>query len=80
MARPRRLVVPTLLAIGKGGNAQSKLVSSGVGGLRGPGMDGFRAVGNGDRDPEEALMGEAMELCPLLVGVNSPGKAGGRTV
>lgn len=80
MARPRRLVVPVLLAMGNGGNAQSRFVSSGVGGLREPGIDGLREVGNGDRGPEDALTGEAIELCPLLAGVTSPEKGGGRTV
>jgi len=62
-----------LFAVGKGGKAQSRFVSSGEGGRRGPGNDPLRKLLNGDLEPDDALKGETMELCPLLAGVSSPG-------
>lgn len=62
-----------LLAVGKGGKAQSRFESSGEGGRRGPGNEALRKFVNGDLEPEDALTGETMELCPLLAGVSSPG-------
>lgn len=61
-----------LFAVGKGGKAQSRFVSSGDGGRRGPGNDPLRRFVNGDLEPEDALIGEIMELWPLLAGVSSP--------
>jgi hypothetical protein len=67
----RPLVVAALPGIGNGGKAQSRFVSSGEGGRRGPGSEPLRVEGNGDLGPEPALMGDAIELCPLLAGVSS---------
>ena|SRR5271156_1407742 len=68
--------------VGKGGNAQSRLVNSGD---SGGGMSGrvIPRTGNlnGDRKPEVALLGEeACEVCPLLFGVSSFGMMRGRSM
>lgn len=68
------LFVVAALDMGNGGKAQSRLVSSGEGGRRGPGTDPLRTACHGalGPGPEPALAGEAKELFPLLPGVSSP--------
>jgi hypothetical protein len=61
--------------VGKGGKAQSRLVSSGEGGPRGAAIAVFLGAFHGDRRPV-ALTGELMEPLPLLAGVSSPAKEG----
>lgn len=79
VALSRRRAVFAFAVMVNGGKAQSRLESSGDGGLRGPGIDPFPTLGHRGFDPEVALTGETIELCPLLAGVSSPWKAGGRT-
>jgi hypothetical protein len=69
-------LVPFEPVVGKGGKAQSRLVNSGEGGLRGAAIAVFLGAFHGDRRPV-ALTGELMEPLPLLAGVSSPAKEGG---
>ena len=59
-------------AMGKGGNAQSRFVSSGEGGLRGIAIAVFLGAFHGDFRADVALTGEPIEPLLLLAGVNSP--------
>lgn len=62
------------LVIGNGGNAQSRFVSSGEGGLRETGTAGLRGAFHGAFRADVALTGEPIDPWPLLAGVNSPAK------
>lgn len=64
------------LLTGKGGKAQSRLVSSGEGGLRVVARAVFLEAFHGGRR-EVALTGEPTDPLPLLAGVNSPAKGPG---
>jgi len=64
--------------IGNGGKAQSRFMSSGEGGRRGPGAVAFLGAGQGDREMDDVLAGDRMEPWPLLLaGVSSPWRKGG---